>query len=256
MTDPNGARVLSLLDETKITKEVALEIVKIISEHCHFLTSWNQIPRDSATLRVVPTKQAERKLIKEHIASIERSGIPNVTLKSCDEISRRGQNVWTKITDALITTYLNRQCLEPESLFLYEGAPMRLTRNDTRLNLCQGQLCVIQKLPELNDLHVCLLVAPPCVRDLPPVGVGGTRDFLSHGWRSLKVKKVDGMPHKYKDNFSVRRIHFPLKPFEASTIHKCIGDDVPLLATQITTTDPNEKKRCLNFGNVINCLFC
>ena len=242
MTDPNGARVLSLLDETTITREVALEIVKIISENCQFLSCWSQIPRDSATLRVVPTKQAERKLINEHIASIKRSGIHNITLKCCDEISRRGQNVWSKSTDDLITTFLNRQCLEPESLFLYEGAPMRITRNDTRLNLCQGQLCVIQRVPQLGDLTICLFVAPPCVRDLPPVGVGGTRDFLSNGWRSLQVKKVDGMPHKYHQNFSVRRIHFPLKPFEASTIHKCIGDDVPLLATQITTADPNEKK--------------
>ena len=242
MTDPNGARVLSLLDERTITEDVALDIVKIISENCHFVPSWDQIPRDSATLRVVPTKQAERKLINEHEDLIKRSGLPNVTLKCSDEISRRGHNIWTKSTDELITTYLNRQCLEPESLFLYEGAPMRITRNDTRLNLCQGQLCVIQKVPQIVDLNVCLFVAPPCVRELPPVGVSGTRDYLSHGWRSLQVKKVDGMSHKYSHSFSVRRIHFPLKPFEASTIHKCIGDDVPLLATQITTADPNEKK--------------
>ena len=39
----------------------------------------------------------------------------------------------------------------------------------------------------------------------------------------------------------VRRNHFPLKPFQASTIHKCIGDDVPNLATQIASTDPEER---------------
>ena len=56
------------------------------------------------------------------------------------------------------------------------------------------------------------------------------------------MKKSEGLPHVFLKEFTVRRIQYPLKPFHASTIHKCIGGDVPSLATQIASTDPSEKK--------------
>ena len=40
----------------------------------------------------------------------------------------------------------------------------------------------------------------------------------------------------------MRRLQHPVKPFAASTIHKCIDDDVPFLATKIATSNPAEKK--------------
>ena len=67
MTDTNGERVLSLLDETNVTDETANEIIQIISQNRNFVLNWSEIARDSATLRIVPTKKAERKLISDHI---------------------------------------------------------------------------------------------------------------------------------------------------------------------------------------------
>ena len=60
MMDPNGERLLSLLDKTDLSNEDANEIMQTISDHCSFLTCWNDIPRDSTILRVVPTKMAEK----------------------------------------------------------------------------------------------------------------------------------------------------------------------------------------------------
>ena len=59
------------------------------------------------------------------------------------------------------------------------------------------------------------------------------RDYAASGWRKVTITKIEGLPHLFGSNFVVRRQQFPVKPFEASTIHKCIGDDVPQLATQV-----------------------
>ena len=60
--------------------------------------------------------------------------------------------------------------------------------------------------------------------------------------KQSKWKKIEGMPLFHKSRaFSVRRIQYPLKPFKAWTIHKCIGDDVPFLATQTAPSNPIEK---------------
>ena len=56
------------------------------------------------------------------------------------------------------------------------------------------------------------------------------------------MRRTESLPHLYKKHFSIRRVQFHLKPFEASTIHKCIGDDFAQLATQIATANPIEKR--------------
>ena len=173
MNDPNGTKVLQLLDQKELTDANEIFFRNAIIHECkfypktNFLTSWDQLPTDSPTLKVVPTKMAERKLVIEQTNVITSQNFPNKTIAASDEISRRGQNIWTKTKDNNVTASLNKYCLEPENLFLYQDAPMRITRNDTELQLCQGQLCVIRNLQSSDDSHVDLFVAPPCNRDLP-----------------------------------------------------------------------------------------
>ena len=240
MEDPLGTRILSLLDSLQITQTETNEIVQILDQSCRFVEDWDQI-NDEAILKVVPTKQAERKLVQKHYQYIESSNREHVIQKSVDEISRRGQNLWSATQDKKSVTHLNKNCLEPDCLLIYEGAPMRLTRNIMDLHVTQGQLSVVKKLPLPNSTTIELYVAPPCVRTLPPLETDGNRNYSLFGWRTVTVKKMEGLPHNFRQNSSLRRIQFPLKPFQAATIHKCIGDDVPLLATQIATTEPSER---------------
>ena len=253
MMDPNGERLLNLLDKTDLSDEDADEIIQIISDHCNFLTCWNDIPRESTILRVVPTKMAEKKLVQSHTDYITSLNIPSTTLPSSDEISRRGQNLWSTTQDKNAILCLNKNCLEPQKLFLYKGAPMRLTRNHVGQQLSQGQLCVIKTLPTTDATSIELLVAPPCVRDLPPVTQSGERDYAASGWRTVAITRMEGLPHLFGSNFVVRRLQFPLKPFEASTIHKCIGDDVPLLATQAVFCIPILLKSQRFYKELILC---
>ena len=57
MTDPNGTKVLTLLDTVRMTDEIAEEVTNILAENCCFVSTWNEIATDEAILRVVPTKK-------------------------------------------------------------------------------------------------------------------------------------------------------------------------------------------------------
>ena len=105
MIDPLGARLLTLLDKLQVSDAEAEEIGDILYNNSTFVEKWSDIRNDEA-------------------------GHQNhITFNSNDEISRRGQNMWTKTEDIKCITHLNRNCLEPKSLLIYEGAPMRITRN-------------------------------------------------------------------------------------------------------------------------------
>ena len=124
-----------------------------------------------------------KKLVVEQTNAIIAKKISNTIITATDEISRRGQNLWTKTLDNNVATLLNKNCLEPEALFLYKGAPMRMTRNDAELQLCHGQFCVVFIVPTSEDSHVDLFVAPPCISELPSKDTNGHRNFQANGWR-------------------------------------------------------------------------
>jgi len=52
----------------------------------------------------------------------------------------------------------------------------------------------------------------------------------------LSISKTVGLVQIYNKNVVLRRIQYPAKIFQAGTIHKSTGDDVPKLATEINTS--------------------
>ena len=208
MNDLNGSRLLNLLDKKELTEVEAAKIAQISSDNCNFLESWHQLPSDSPTLKVVPTKMAKNLVVDQTNAIIAKK-IPNTIFTATDEVSRRGQNLWTKTLDNNVATLLNKNCLEPEALFLFRGAPMRMTRNDAELQLCHGQLCVVNIVPTSEGSHVDLFVAPPCIRELPPKDTNGHRYFQANGWRVVKVRRTESLPHLYKKHFPFAVFNFP-----------------------------------------------
>ena len=231
MVDPLGTKILALLDNVHSTEEETAEIVTTLEHNCRFVETWNEI-NDEAILRVVPTKQAERKLFDQHYQIIQNLQRDHQSFKQVNENPRQGQSILTATKDDESVKHLNKICLEPDCLLIYEDAPMRVTRNVQELQNTQGQLCVVKNVPASNSNSIDMYVAQPCVRTLPRRQPYGTRNFSVFGWRIVSVKRREGLPHNFRHKFSFRRNQFPLKPFQAATIHKCIGDDVPLLATQ------------------------
>ena len=197
MVNPLGTRVLSLLDSVQITETETSEIVRNSEESCRIVGNWEDI-NDQAILKVLPTKQAERKLVQKHQQFIQCSHREYVLHKSVDENSRRVQNLWVSTQDVKSVAHLNKTCLEPDSLLLYEGASMRMTRKIIDLHVTQGQLCVVKKVPQSNSNTIEMYVAPPCVRTLPPVGADGNRSYDLFGWQNIIVKKIEGLLHSFR----------------------------------------------------------
>ena len=244
MMDEDGAEVLKILDKDEILIDDAEKLVAILQKpnNCKFVPNWDSLPTDSTCLRVVPTKKAERTLVERNCNLIRQSNVPCISIEAVDEVTPVGKNAWSLNKDPNVIKCLNRNCLEQNSLFLFDKAPMRLTRNLPEQGLSQGQLCVIDSLPSLADNKIVLWAAPPCVRELPPMLSDGTRNYVTNGWRKVKVNKMQGLPVYFNKKLTTRRTQFPLKSFQASTIHKCIGDDVPKLATQIASNNPSESR--------------
>ena len=119
MRNRNGQELLSLLSATPKTDASAERFWKIIEKDCNFVQSWNDVPNDR--IRIFPTRQAERKATESKIAEVKSSGTKFYESASIDEKCVSSTDNWT---EASVTAckFLNKKCLEPQSLFLYPGA--------------------------------------------------------------------------------------------------------------------------------------
>ena len=239
MNDSQGNRFLELLDLQHITEANAEKVTAILSSECNFVKTWSTMPNDAPFLKVVLTRKAQKILIEDHCRHIEEQNLANATFCWLDEI-------WSKLMEGnggkRSKIFLNKKCSGPDNLFVYEGPPMQFTRNMQDKQVTQGQLWVIKSIPNNDFDGIKVLVAPACVRELPSLKIDETRDYTAEVRTLVTVRKSEGLPHIFSEKFTVRRIHDHLLSFYASTINKCIDDDVPFFATQIASTDPSEKK--------------
>ena len=159
-----------------------------------------------------------------------------VEIASLDEVKSNPTSNWKKITNNKI---LIRLCLEPETLFCYKNALMRITCNLPLLSVSQGRVCVFRSFDGANKIEV--VVAPPGVRKLPRLNDSGEYGLLENGWFTIVPHKQVGFVHSYKGS-SMRRTQFPLKNFMAMTIHKAIGATIGKVVRKI---DCFEREYCL-----------
>ena len=107
---------------------------------------------------------------------------------------------------------------------------MRFTVNKPDLNVSQGQLCVVRELPNSDASSILVNVIPAGVRSMSL--------SVQDDWPEVSIRRESGLIHSLSNTLCCRREQFPLKLFVASTIHKCMGDTLPLVATQLSITDP------------------
>ena len=112
-------------------------------------------------------------------------------------------------------------------MFLYPGAILRLTVNKPSISAYQGQLCVLLSLDTIDSGTVTVALAPAGCRSIPPLPV------IENTWRCVVIGKETGVTFRLNHKTVCRRIQFPLKLFVASTIHKTMGETLPMVATQI-----------------------
>ena len=233
MVDLVGRNFLNMLSSPKLTDEEIENILEVFKNNCNFCPL-DDSPLDS--VRIFATRAAEQKAIEHHIHRVSLSGLSVVDIDSNDEMKSNPSSNWKCFTNKKI---LNRLCLEPEKLFCYENALMRITCNLPIMNVSQGQMCVFKSFDGANKIEV--IVAPPGVRKLPSLNALGQYGFIENGWFELVLHKQAGFVHSYKGS-SLRRTQFPLKNFMAMTIHKAMGETIGKIVTKI---DCFEREYCL-----------
>ena len=226
MQNDIGRKLLTLLTKIPTSESNINEICKIISDNCIFSCSWKDVAADS--LRVFSTRKAEFLEVQRKITSIkENSTINHCSFAARDEMCVTNTENWQN-ANPCSTKLLNRVAPEPQDLFVFEGAIIRLTKNMHDFSVFQGQLGVVEKICENNN-KIHLAVAPPGIRSFPE------NPNERNNWKKIIVKAETGVAHRLNDKTICRRVQFPLKLFTASTIHKTMGDTLFKIATQITS---------------------
>ena len=235
MTDFIGRQFLEMLSVPKISESEVEQILKTFDENCNFC-DFDSSPIDA--VRIFGTRAAEWRAIDAQIERVSTSGRVVTRIPSVDEVKVNCTSNWNA-APANIKRALNRVCLEPEVLYCYKNALLRLTVNMPALNVSQGQMCVFKNFDGHKKIDV--IVAPPGVRKLPPKNSQGMYMFYENGWFDVSLYKQSGFVNNFHGS-SIRRTQFPLKNFMAMTIHKAMGETIGKIITKI---DCFEREYCL-----------
>ena len=225
MQNEQGQELLRIIGKVPRSQESIDRAWEIIQNNCVFASSWEEV--DVTSIRIFATRKAEREAIQAKIDEVRKSGSQYESVTCNDEMCTSSTNNWLE-ANVPVTKFLNRECLEPESLFVYTGAVMRLTINMPEHHVFQGQLCVVVDISEvLSNKSISVAFAPPGCREIPHLAA------VISTWRVLKLRPINTAPTKFNYRTTCRRNQFPLKLFVASTIHKTMGETLPKVATQI-----------------------
>jgi predicted GIY-YIG superfamily endonuclease len=185
-------------------------------------------------VRVVPTKAAEAKAMEEFLR-----GRATKSYTAIDEVQNGTQ--WERANER-VTARLNKGCYEYDVCKLYVNAVVRMTYNRRQEGVTvfsQGQVAVVVALPEdgvdFNDQRLTLKLAPPGIRQIDP-------DNMGDDWREILVGPRTGLPVPVGSSLQLgRRRQLPVRYFLASTLHRCQGHTVPLLATEMSLSKKEYK---------------
>ena len=230
--------LIYLLRKVELSPEEVNEVMNILYRNIstrQFLPSWDKVP--DKVLRVVGKRSAEEEVTNEYLQKqLRNKSVKYVRSAAKDEVEGL-PNHWSKATEAT-SKQLDKHAIEVRDLYIFLNSIMKLSYNNTesKCRFSQGQLAVITKLPDTNldmnqqKLEIC--VVPPGIRNVDVTN-------LPQSWQRITLKRRFSVAKVVgRGRTRARRNQWPLKYYVSSTVHKIIGETLPKIATQISTSNP------------------
>ena len=226
MIDPNGQRLLKLMEQRPIPDEDIDEIIHLFSSHCVFVYSWEHV--DPHVMRIFGKKSAEREAMCMHFTSIAASGKPHLFIECKDEMRLAGSHHWREASSD-VSKFLDRNVRLPARLLLYPSAVVQFCCNMEQAH--QGSLAVVDY--EESTLVTVVVFLAPSPSDVTASAIDNSQ-FRT--WQRLSVRKITGFNHSYKGN-TVRRVQIPFSNYVAANCHRLLGEEFPAVATSVSATE-------------------
>ena len=246
--DRDLRRLITIMRHMDVTDQESTEFCEIITRRCsrrQLVPDWKDVP--PAVLRVLPTRKAVATAVADYLRrKREDPALVSATFTAVDEVESSAGN-WAPANEQCVR-HLNHTCAEHEELFVFVGAVMRLTFNNTNPLLgprfSQGQLCVVNTLPQGQHAGTARQRQRQRINiTIIPAGERvGTLDNIDPTWATCDLARRMSAPAIVGRGYTKgRRLQWPLQYFVASTIHKVVGDTCDQLATQISAVDRRYK---------------
>ena len=162
-----------------------------IRNSCHLVCDETNVP--STVIRVYGKRSAELQAVLNKVSLVRASGTLVDEVSALDEVRRSNAGLWDRAS-AKKSKFIDQHCWEPSTLFLFPGALLRMTSNNADEQFSQGQLAVFSSANDDNTINV--LLAPPGTNQLPSIDTSHS-DYLTQGWRWLRLSQSDGFNHSF-----------------------------------------------------------
>ena len=236
--DTDLQKIITELRESSITRFKIDSVVDILTRRCkdNSVSSLEHVPRHYMV--VVGKKQARNEINANRLETLHNEGIACFVAKAKDEVRHANSDNWTDASEEnskKISKYFD----EEHQLLIFKGTIMQLTVNNLKgkTKYTQGQLVLIEELPDLNDDPTKQFVQ---ARLLPPGVRTVSVDIPDPTWPSITLRKSVGreiLLGKSGSKLYARRIQFDLRYYTCTTVHRIIGDTCIQLATKISSVD-------------------
>ena len=233
--------ILQLSRKENLTEEELDRIVKCLEDGIpedNFVPNWDSLG-DPYIFKIVSTNAAMRAADKAYIANKLKDRVAFFLQKAQDEC-REGRGGKYYPAESTLCSAIDEQYQENavRELHIFEDTVMALTYNNINgtektPKFSKNQFMHITEIPsDRNNFHV--------VGRLIKIGSAEK----SGGYAAIKLPMHQFKEFEYKSGLTkcfLRRVQYPLRHNNCSTIHRTIGATLPAVATQITSKSDDKK---------------
>ena len=139
---------------------------------------------------------------------------------------------WAKANDS-IRQALDKRCMEPFSLFLFQNQVLRSTYNHPKAtnnipHFSQGQCCLVAIVPSEENDRLWVRLVPLGKYDFDPA-------HLPPGWDMFALQPSPTPIFMVSfGQTKARRHQYRVTYYVASTVHRAIDQTCPMIATQVS----------------------